>query len=112
MVNQILDRRTVAIPGGQGVTGDVTPALLAARNEAVAARGDAIAARDQAEAFASGAVALQDVAIAEVLGTEDSLARGVLASTLGPEAILNPESDQSNAVQTLIDNSLSAYSPQ
>ncbi|WP_030147673.1 hypothetical protein [Mycetocola saprophilus] len=66
MVNQILDRRTIAIPGGKGDTGDVTPELLSARDQAVQARQAADTARNQAEVFAANTVALQDAAMTSV----------------------------------------------
>jgi lysophospholipase L1-like esterase len=71
MVDQIIDKRTVAIPGP---IGDVTPQAQALHDETKAWR-------DQTEAFAGSTVALQDQAVSSLVldpssKTYDALAHG------------------------------------
>ncbi|MEU4016167.1 hypothetical protein AB0E56_12990 [Microbacterium sp. NPDC028030] len=47
-----------------------------------------------------------DEAVSTYVTAEDSETRQAIDATVGPSAILNPETAQSNAVQTLIDGSL------
>jgi hypothetical protein len=64
MADQIIDKRTVAIPGP---IGDVTPAAMAARDSAVAARTGAESARDLAEAYAAEGGAKADQALSGLI---------------------------------------------
>lgn len=75
--NQIIDRRTVAIPGP---TGDVTPAALAAQEAAEEARGGAERARDTAEQYASDVVTIQDATIAAQASTAGTLTHDAVSA--------------------------------
>jgi hypothetical protein len=73
---QIIDRKTIGIPGP---IGDVTPAAVAARDAAVSARDAALSARDdsrnyrnEAETFAADAEALQDAAMTNIASDPNS----------------------------------------
>lgn len=68
MVDQIVDRRTVAIPGP---IGDVTPEARQARDEARAARDEAQKARDDALNAAEKGV--QDGTVARLIRSKESL---------------------------------------
>jgi lysophospholipase L1-like esterase len=107
MVNQILDRRTVAIPGGQGPTGDVTPEAETARDEAETARDEARSAqqsaqsaRDEAEVFAAGTVQLQDTAVATLIGMEDSQTGSQLDAAV--KAKLEPLAESVAAIPEMV----------
>lgn len=69
-VDQIIDKKTVAIPGP---IGDVTPQVRAAQQAAESARDTAQAYRDQAQAFAAGTRQLQDGAVASLVSDGGSL---------------------------------------
>lgn len=115
MVNQIIDRKTVAIPGP---IGDVTPALIDARDAA-------IAARNEAEGFASTVVAVQDSAVASLVADPASLTSGELAATEKASDIrrasvvsvmdfgARPDSglDDTVAIQTAIDTGMEVVFP-
>lgn len=50
-------------------------------------------------------------ALAGDMANDTTVVGGLVSAAFGPAAILNPETDQSNAVQSLIDGSLAAFSP-
>lgn len=100
---QIIDRKTVAIPGP---VGDVTPEALAAlaqtetyRDESVQARDAAVDARNEAEIFAAGTSALQDAAIASQIGDPESESRDALAAVI--TEITVPVDDGENLMTAL-----------
>lgn len=69
MVTQIIDKKTIGIPGPIGT---VTPELAAARAEAVAAAEAADVSRQAAEEAASDVVVLQDATIASRVDDRES----------------------------------------
>lgn len=99
---QIIDRKTIAIPGQRGPMGDVTPAALAvladaqaardaaqtARTGAQTARTGAETARDQAQTYAAGTVALQDAAMTGILGNDTTAFAQLLESMTALQSVL------------------------
>lgn len=103
---QIIDRKTVAIPGP---VGDVTPEALAALAQTETYRDQSVQARDAAEMFAAGTSALQDAAIATQVGDPDSETREALdhvyergISVLSMGAVGDGITDDSAAIRSTI----------